>query len=76
VPQSHIGQRAFTYGVSFMTSTGPQSPHISKRSKMSRATQEDMLHACSFPEDLKSFEHAVQETINYLFGGVIYTCAY
>lgn len=54
-----------------MTSTGPLFPYILKRTRISRSTQEDMLHACSFPEDLKSFEHAVQENISFIFG-VIY----
>lgn len=35
-----------------------------------------MLHACSFPADLESFEHAVQENVCYLFGEVIHACAY
>lgn len=34
-----------------------------------------MLHDCSFPEDLEMFEHAVQESITYLFGEVNYGCA-
>ena len=35
---------------------------------ISRSKQEEMLHDCSFPEDLETFEHAVQENISYLFG--------
>ena len=53
-----------------------QSPHMSKRSKVPHSLLEDILHSCSFPEDLESFEHAVQENVRLLFGEVIYVCAY
>ncbi|KAF8803747.1 hypothetical protein BYT27DRAFT_7195087 [Phlegmacium glaucopus] len=37
-------------------------------SKQTRSTMDEILHSCSFPVDLQSFEHAVQENIHFLFG--------